>query len=199
MESAICPHCQAENEAGSTFCAACGKAMPAVMATGPRVVSAAATPTTSAGMKLHTDELHKQAKSASGALLAVAIIQTVFGGIMVAALSASRAGARMDTTILYATVFGVAVIFWALYVWSRWAPLPAAIVGLVVYISLWLLDIIGAIVAMQNPSTPGAVVASPFSGIILRIIIIAVLVKAVKAGVRHRQLTREQTPGFGVV
>jgi hypothetical protein len=174
--------------------------MPAATQAGPRVVSASATPTTAAGLKLHVDELQKQAKSASGALLAVAIIQTIFGGIAVAALSATNSGAPMNTTVLYATVFGIAVMFWALYVWSRWAPLPAAIVGLVIYVSLWLLDIIAAIFAMQGQGAgAGAAAASPFSGIFIRIIIIAVLVKAVKAGTKHRQLMRQQAPGFEVI
>lgn len=197
METVACPHCGAQNTAGAAFCAGCGKALPLLSQTGPRIVTGNAVATTSAGLKLQTDQLHQQAKRASGALLAVAIIQTVLGGIVVALL-AGTAGARAGgpaLMMLLVPVMGVAAIFWGLYIWSRRNPLPAAIVGLVVYVSLWALDVVAAIAAAANDpggTGPGAALNRPTNGLFMRIIIVVILARAISAGVQHRKLLRQQ-------
>jgi uncharacterized Zn finger protein (UPF0148 family) len=192
-----CPHCGSPNPAGSTFCGSCGKALPtAASSGGPRIVAGAQFASTAAGQKLQSDELHKQAKRAAGALLAVAIIQTAFGALVVGVLEASGspAAAKVVPT-LAVTVFGVAAIFWGLYFWARRSPFPAAIVGLVVYVSLWLLDLIAYASAASKSGGKTPLGAGPFNGIIVRIIIIVVLLNAIKAGARHRQLLRQQAGG----
>ena len=73
-----CPHCGATNVAGAQFCESCGKALPSLYPTGPRVVSADALPQTALGHQLVGGELAKTQKNASTALLVVAIIG-VFG------------------------------------------------------------------------------------------------------------------------
>ena len=73
-----CPHCGALNPGGAAFCESCGKALPNLTPTGPRIVSGNQFATSTVGRELQADELHKTAKKASGALLAVAII-TVSG------------------------------------------------------------------------------------------------------------------------
>jgi hypothetical protein len=207
MEMMNCPHCGAGNAIGAAFCASCGKALPSANPTGPRFVSSDATAITSAGLKLQTDELAKNAKKASGALLAVAIIQTVVGGILLAVFSSVPASSRtvINLPLFFGPVLGVGVIFWGLYFWSRRNPLPAAIVGLVVYVSIWVLDILGAIMMMANAPSGGGTSGntgpnfSPISsGIVIRIIIIAILVRAIRAGAQHRKLLRQQAAASGV-
>lgn len=180
-----CPHCGAENAAGSTFCAACGKALPAAGTGGPRVVTAGTAGASAAGRQLLTDELRKKIKKASGALLAVAIIQAIMGPVMLMMMKsqAERAagpGAVFEIKpIAYVMVFGIAAAFFGLYLWSRAQPFAAAIVGLVLFISMWLLDVIA------DPTTIA-------NGIILKVIVIAVLTKAIQAGSEYRKLLEQQ-------
>src|SRR5438128_2191853 len=113
MTAIACPHCSAPNVAGSTFCEACGKALPAAAGSGPRLVTGSTFASTGAGQKLQGDELHKQLRRASGALLAVAIIQTLAGLLMVGVLQAAPPGrTKVDPTTLYVVLFGVAILFW---------------------------------------------------------------------------------------
>jgi hypothetical protein len=77
---------------------------------------------------------------------------------------------------------GVGVIFLALYFWARKQPLPAAIVGLVLFITYVVL------LAVLNPATIA-------QGILMKIIVIAVLVNSIQAGVKYRQL--QQGSGGG--
>lgn len=95
--------------------------------------------------------------------------------------------------VALAVIFGIAAIFFGLYFWARVNPLPAAIVGLVIYVTLWVLDIVLTTAAMANaPAGSRQPGAGPFNGIIIRIIIIAILVRAIQAGSQHRKLLRQQ-------
>jgi hypothetical protein len=185
-----CPHCGAGNAIGSTFCGSCGKALPAVVPGGPRVVTAGTSGATSTGRELLADELKKKMRKASGALLAVAILQTIFGPVMLmmAKADAERqagAGAVFEIKpVAYAIVFGIAAAFFALFVWSRFQPFAAAIVGLVLFISIWLMDIIA------DPTMIA-------KGILVKIIVIAVLVKAIQAGSEYRKLQAQQRGEMG--
>jgi len=171
-----CPHCGAPNPSTGTFCESCGKALPSSVASSPRVTSSAAGfAGTDAGRSLQAAELQKQAKKAAGALLAVAIIQAIVGTIVVFALPNNVP--EKARNIVMVSVFGIAVVFFALYFWARKQPLPAAIVGLVLFVTMHLLDAI---------ADPAALVR----GIIMKIIIIAILVNAIQAGVKFRQLQR---------
>src|SRR5215204_4227661 len=90
--SVSCPHCGASNPSGAAFCESCGKALPAATATSPRVVTADALPQTAVGHRMVGDELVKQQKKASTALLVVGIIQITCGAIALAALSQAAPG-----------------------------------------------------------------------------------------------------------
>ena len=206
MDQVPCPHCGSGNDAEVAFCASCGKALPSSHPTGPRFIVPGTTAMTSAGFKLQLDELHQKARTASGALLAVAIIQTIFifivGSIATGVGLARRSPGALGLTMLLVPVVAVGVIFWGLYFWSRKNPLPAAIVGLVVYVSVWALDIIGGVMMLQQQGVRGAgpagvgPVYNPISsGIVIRIIIIAILVRAIQAGAEHRKLLRQQAAG----
>lgn len=180
-----CPHCGAMNPGTGAFCEACGKALPSSAASSPRVTtSATGFAATGAGRALQSDELNKQARKAAGALLAVAIIQAVFGALLIFVLMPKDFPAD-QRNIVMVSVFGIAAVFFALYFWARKQPLPAAIVGLALFITMHLLD------AIADPAALGR-------GLIMKIIIIVILVQAIQAGVKHRQLQR-QAAGFDVV
>ena len=174
-----CPHCGASNPSTGTVCESCGKALPSAVASSPRVTSASAAgfAGTGVGRSLQADELSKQAKKAAGALLAVAIIQVVFGAIVVFALMPANVP-QQTRNIVMVSVFGIAAVFFALYFWARKQPLPASIVGLVLFVTMHLLD------ALADPTALAR-------GILMKIIIVVILVNAIQAGVKHRQLQRQ--------
>lgn len=180
MESIMCPHCQSPNALDASFCEACGKAVGAATG-GPRVVSGDDYAQTQAGAALQSDLLDAQAKSAAGALLLVAILQVLFGTLVIFVLRGSTRPGAIETgvsiPILALSVYGIGAIFFALYFWARRNPYPAAIVGLLFFITVHLLD------ALADP-------AALFRGLIVKIVFIAILVKAIRAGTRHRDLLK---------
>jgi len=103
----------------------------------------------------------------------------------------------------------VAAIFWWLYFWARKNPLPAAIVGLVLYVTLTILQFVMMAVLIKNVQDQqarqgynqgrepnSAVTSSPVAGggcgIWLRVLIIVMLVQGITAGVKHRKLVKQQ-------
>jgi hypothetical protein len=193
--STPCPHCGAANPVGSAFCESCGKALPTSYAPGPRVVTAGTPGSSGVGRELLSDELRKKMNKSSGALLAVAIIWTVMGPVALwlekEQMQRQNPGQVIEIyPIAYVIVFGIAAAFFGLWLWSRFQPFAAAIVGLVLFVSLWLLNIV------VDPT-------QIYKGIIIKIIIVAVLVKAIQAGAEYRKLMAQQRPqpqrGFPVV
>lgn len=191
VAAAPCPHCGSNNPFGVSFCEACGKAMPSATPAAPRVVTTDAAPISTAARGMIEADLHKQMKKASTALLIVAILQAIFGpvALMLAKSTAEReAGPGMVMEIepiAYVIVFGLAVAFFALWLWSRVNPFAAAIVGLVLFVSVHLLDAV---------ADPGQLVR----GILVKIIVIVMLVQAIKAGLQYRQLRQQQLQGIPV-
>jgi hypothetical protein len=188
-----CPHCAVANPFGSAFCESCGKALPQGTSQGPRIITRTEFAGTAAGQRLQGDELQKQARKASGALLAVAIIQTVVCAILIA-LASSRG--RIDVFLrspIFMALAVIAAIFWGLYIWARKQPLPAAIVGLVLYVTLVAVNVITSV--SQLAADPGAH-HSGFGGVgigWLDIVIIAVLGRAIAAATRYRKLLAQQS------
>ncbi|MEW6249262.1 MAG: zinc ribbon domain-containing protein [Planctomycetota bacterium] len=173
-----CPHCGAVQATTSAFCTTCGKALPSAAPGGPRVVDDSELQT-AAGRTLRGAELQKQLKKASGALLAVAILQAVFGGLLFVIGGALLGGEGKLPPAVFVGVFVIAAIFFGLYIWARRSPFPAALAGLVVYLTVHLLD------AIADPTTL-------VRGLIVKIIIILILVRAISAGAKYRALMREQ-------
>jgi hypothetical protein len=82
-------------------------------------------------------------------------------------------------------------VFWGLWAWSLKQPLPAAIVGLILYGTLVAINVVGAISSM-NEGGPGH---GGFGGIgigWLDIVIMAMLGQAIAAGSRYRKLLAQQ-------
>jgi hypothetical protein len=78
------------------------------------------------------------------ALYGVAALQLVCGFAMLALVTIMFRGG-LQTKILMVVVvvtYSVAVIFAGLGTWALWQPLPAAIVGLVLYVGILVLDLI---------------------------------------------------------
>ena len=168
-----CPHCGAEYQPGQRFCESCGKAVPAGNTHGgPRVIEYAAR--SGAGFEMLEDELRKQQKKASTALIIVAVLQTLAVVLFYFIIENAppEAGLTHLSTGLIALI---ALAFWGLWFWSRSAPMPAAITGLVLYLSLQLLD------AVVDPS-------SLARGWLVKIIVIVLLARAIEAGVKYRKL-----------
>jgi hypothetical protein len=160
-------------------------ALPSAVATGPRVLGAKDVASTAAGFEVQTAELQKTTKKAANTLLVVAIMQALFGLVVYGINQQAISRGQINGPLLLGSLFGVAVLFLGLYFWARSSPFPAAIVGLVVYASLWALDVIVAIGSGH--------VQTAFNGIIIKILIVVALTNAVKAGVRHRELMRGRT------
>jgi hypothetical protein len=139
--------------------------------------------TTHAGGRpvMHGYTLQRKMRGASGALLAVAILQTI--GILVIY---GQVGDAMDhpevggeAKLFVAIAVALAAAFWGLWWWSRSNPFVAGVVGLVLYVTLHFAA------ALVEPS-------SLYKGIIIKVIVIVVLVKAVMAGAEYRRTMRAQ-------
>jgi hypothetical protein len=184
-----CPHCAAPNAAGAAFCVACGKALPSAAGAGPRVVGYDSIPVTSTGQQVMGDQLRKEMNKASIALLVVAVIQTLLGPVALY-MAKSQMEREMGQEVViqpigWVMVFGIAAAFFALFFWARVQPLPAAMVGLILFVTIHLLDAVG---------DPQALVR----GIIMKVIVIAVLINAIKAAIRYKKLREGMSPSQGL-
>ena len=189
MSDILCPHCGASNALGSSFCESCGKALPSGANAGPRVVSKGEFATNRAGQSLQAKELKKQMKSARGGLLAVAIIQIVGGLLLYFVLSSMadepRSMIDKDMVNILPVITGViAAIYFGLWAWAKSSPFPAALTGLILYATLWFGEV------LYDPS-------AILNGILIKIIIIVVLVKAVQAGLAYRKLVAQADGRLG--
>jgi len=182
-----CPHCGEANASDASYCEHCGKALPAPGSQGPRIVTSDQTAQTASGRELQTEELAQKARRASGALLAVAILQTIGAALIAFLLRNSGSGPTaeeaqipqegMRNAMIIAQLV-MAAAYWGLWFWSRSNPLPAALIGLGIYLAVITVS------ALANPSTL-------MQGIIIKVIIIGVLARAIKAGVDYRRIQRE--------
>jgi hypothetical protein len=186
-----CPHCAATNPEGSAFCQTCGKALPAAAPTGPRVLTGDAMPQSAAGQQLMGDELTKQTKRAANCLLVVAILMLVFAAILGAIAAAAPRG--LPRVVLMGLLIQaiIGVVFLGLYAWARTAPLPASIVGLCIYATLVVVNVVNAMSNVTQEQQPGG-----FRGLgvsCIDIIIIAILAQGIQAGLKHRRLMAESS------
>ena len=174
MTSSACPHCGAsDNYASALFCHHCHKALP-VPGAEPRLVDGIGRPMTMSGHAVAlTDENTAHPVGGCGALLAVAILQTVVGGILFL-FGAQMPGVNPATvTVAGAFVAGIGIAFFLLYVWSHRMPLAASITGLALYLLITLGD------AALDP-------ASLRRGMIFKIIIVVLLCRSIAAAAKAR-------------
>ncbi len=170
----MCTNCGTPATPDASFCESCGEAI-----SGATPVSARKR----AGGRgtMHGYSLKRKMHGASGALLAVAIFQTL--GLLLVyyqmkdVLDVPEVAGQAQ--LIIAIVAVLAVCFWGLWWWSKTNPFVAGVVGLVLYVTLQF------VAALVEPS-------SLFKGIIIKVIIIVVLVKAVMAGAEYRRTMRAQ-------
>jgi hypothetical protein len=194
-----CPHCGSASAPNSQFCEICGKALPSETATGPHVVGADEIARTGLGQQLQGEELQREIKKASSALLWVAILQTAASLFVFIVQQAAQKiphplmpGLENLLTGVAIAMFAFAIIYWVLYSWSQTAPLPAAIVGLVIYGTQVGINIF---ITLSHAAQTGSNSHSGFSGIgvgWLDIVIIALVCRGIRAGITYRKLRRQE-------
>lgn len=166
-----CPHCQFENEDSGAFCAECGKALPDPTSSSPRVVSGEAVASTATGQALQGEQLRKQAGKSSGCLIAVSILN-VIGGLIVYFLLKDNLPDMAQTILVINLV--LAAIYMGLGIWARSSPLAAGIAGLALFLTTHV------VAAVLDPT-------SIVQGLLVKIIVVVVLIKAIQAGLKYRQ------------
>jgi hypothetical protein len=188
-----CPHCGTANAAASQFCLSCGQALPSQYQAGPRVVDGTQFATTAAGQKLQGAELHKQAKKAAGALLAVSIIFSAVFAFTCWTLYDKHVLDLALRTPQFLAVAAMVLVFWVLYFWARVQPLPAAIVGLVLYGTLIVINVARVMSSMnETGGHPGGGGIGGFGVGFVDILIMVVLAQAITAGSKYRKLQQQQ-------
>lgn len=175
--SVACPHCSATQERPGSFCTSCGKALPAATPAGPKVVPASDIAASSAGRSLQADQLARQLRTGWVTLLVIGILQLV-GAVAVAGVSRLIPESARAYLFMSVMLGGVGAIFVAMSFWAKRDPLAATLSGLVLFVSLWVLDIVA------DPSTAA-------QGLLIRLVITAFLARALAAGIKHRALKRQ--------
>ena len=125
--------------------------------------------------KARAAESAKARKEVAGTLFGVAAMQFVCGLAAVSLIPTQVAGgpiSRDAAATMAATVVLIAIVFAGLACWAWFQALPPALIGLVLYIGIVMLDFA---VAAPNPQAMQMLMR----GIIMKVLIIAALVKAV--------------------
>ncbi|MGA3006580.1 MAG: hypothetical protein ABSE59_01695 [Opitutaceae bacterium] len=124
---------------------------------------------------------HKQAvNSGRGYILAIAILQLLAGVVFFVLARTNNLPARERVFLNIAvTVSLLGLIYLGLWMWAKRAPFAAALVALMLYVSVLALDAVMA---------PEQIV----QGIVIKILIVAGLAKAVKSGYALKKETEAQ-------
>ena len=177
-----CPHCNAECLENSQFCQSCGKAVQAISSVPKIFDDTKDIAQTVVGKKIQGMTLEKTMTSAKRCLFAVGILQLIAGGIFYAGLRvAEEEAVRQELLSMLIGVGLIGILYIVLGFWAKRSPLPASIVGLVLYISLLVFD------GVSDP-------ASLARGWIMKIIVLMVLIKGIKAGIQYRKLKANVIP-----
>lgn len=153
-----CSSCQGEVPAGERYCGACG-------------------------YDTHRDDhiaavLEPKLRQARGWILAIGIIYLVSAALQVA-LADGRLSSD-EITFSFASAGALFAIHMGLWWWARTAPFAAALVALVLFLTLQL------VWAALDPQTLT-------HGIIIKVLFLIALIQAVKAGVDVQRLRRERS------
>jgi hypothetical protein len=185
MTHVTCLHCDtilSNQEKVDGWCETCGKKLPsAVTATAPSPWADLPRPTR--GPLDYPDfrrppaspARDKARKEAAGILFAIAALQLVCGFVLLVVASNEAQGQIPGELMALAVVemLGIAAVFAGLGGWALHQPLPASVVGLILYIGLTLLTL------AANPHLAGA-------GLAVKLIFIIALIKAISASARAR-------------
>jgi hypothetical protein len=121
------------------------------------------------------DPMAKARKEASGALFVIAFLQLVCVTALLV-ITPRLLGATVDPSgmaLALGWTVGLGAVFAGLGVWARYRPLPAAAVGLGLYVLLTVAEVVSA------PERVG-------KGVILRLILVALLAKAIRTCLKAR-------------
>lgn len=182
MSEVICPHCGMENAAGTAFCESCGKAV-SVQSTTPRVIEKRASASMAIGQGIQAKQLRQMAKKASKTLFCLAILYFL-AALLFFLQTQGVEEVPPVVRLMIIAISIVGVIFLALGVWAKFHPLPASIVGLILYVSL---VVTGLILSPEFLSQERAIQETAIQVLIILIIVLA-LAKAIAAGIRFRKL-----------
>lgn len=155
-----CPRCGAAQELTDRFCSACGA--------DPQV-------------ELEIAAFHGPAlETARKWILAIGIIY-VASALLVTGVSG--VGFDLDdpmVRLLWGTSLGLCAIHLGLWVWAKTAPFPAAVVALVLFVT------VQAINAVVEPS-------SMYKGLLIKVLFLVALIRAVKAGSEAQRLRAQRS------
>lgn len=160
-----CRDCAYESPLGSRFCEACGEAI------------AGAPDADRLADEVEAEFLFMQVKRARVVLLTVAVLQLTVGSLQAFTLGMDAGASAFATA--WAVALGVPAVFFFLTWWCERSPFAAALVGLVVYVTLT-----GAATAFDPSSFP--------QGLLLQAIVIAALIQAIAWGVKFRRFKAER-------
>jgi hypothetical protein len=124
---------------------------------------------------------HKQTvKSGRGYILAISILQLVAGLAFLAIYYAGDQTAKTRAFLAIAvTMILLGLVYMGLWIWAKTAPFAAALVALIIYVTVLALD---GVFAPQQIA----------QGIIVKILIIAGLSQAVKSGYALKKAAESQ-------
>lgn len=127
-------------------------------------------------------QLMKEAKSqASTTLFIIAGLMLVCGTIGVFVLGNQQNAAPEEMIVAVALVVGMAIVFAMLGTWALFQPTPPAIIGLIFFIGITILDF------AEDPMAAA-------KGIIFRIIMVILLIKAIGTAMKAREFAPARQP-----
>ena len=176
-----CPNCGTMGSPGG-YCQSCGTAMPQPERHTVLSRFGILPGHTRAGRE--NAELTGKTRKAAHILLAVSILQSVFA-LVVGLAFLDKQWKWGDVGPLILVQAATAAMFYGLFFWARVSPLPATIVGLVLYCTIL---VIGAVMNIAAGAKSGG-----FGGTgvgFLDIIFIATLAGGVAAAAKQRRLLR---------
>jgi hypothetical protein len=113
-------------------------------------------------------------------LFAIAGLQLVCGLAAVAIIPEQLAGgpvAKQAMPIMAGMILFIGLIYAGLGLWAQFQPLPAAVIGLTVYLVVFVLDLVG------NPELVGR-------GLIVKVAIMAALAKCISSAAKSSNNNR---------
>ena len=175
-----CHNCGLETDPMKSFCPRCGE----------HVGRIDGLESKSGGFSTQRQSLAEAAavscpeiKSARSAIMTVAVLTLLFAGVLWWLLgtdsvqSAAKAEQLADAKGAVKIVAAFGVLFIGLFFWAKTHPFAATLTALLIYGGEWLVS------ACMNPETAS-------NGIFIKIIIIMMLAKGVKAGWEYNQIVR---------